>query len=106
MGTGIRSTAEIATANGFQLNIHAIGDRANREVLDIYEQEKDWTRAIEMTRLVESDPRDLAQYYCELAASESAQSRPDAARKHLEEDLAQLRRLLESAALPQPLQAT
>ncbi len=57
---------------------------ARRHLLDIYEQEKDWTRAIEMTRLVESDPRDLAQYYCELAASESAQSRPDAARKHLE----------------------
>jgi lipopolysaccharide assembly protein B len=57
---------------------------ARRHLLDIYEQEKDWMRAIEMTRLVESDPRDLAQYYCELAASESAQSRPDAARKHLE----------------------
>lgn len=32
-----RRTAEIAIANDFQLNIHAIGDRANREVLDIYE---------------------------------------------------------------------
>jgi lipopolysaccharide biosynthesis regulator YciM len=57
---------------------------ARRHLLDIYEQEKDWSRAIEMTQLVESDPRDLAQYYCELAASESAQSRPDAARRHLE----------------------
>jgi lipopolysaccharide biosynthesis regulator YciM len=57
---------------------------ARRHLLDIYEQEKDWSRAIEMTRQVDSDPRDLAQYYCELAASESAQSRPDAARKHLE----------------------
>jgi lipopolysaccharide biosynthesis regulator YciM len=37
-----------------------------------------------MTRQVESDPRDLAQYYCELAASEAAQSRPDAARRYLE----------------------
>ena len=57
---------------------------ARRHLLEIYEQEKDWSRAIEMTQLVESDPRDLAQYYCELAASESAQSRPDEARKHLE----------------------
>jgi lipopolysaccharide biosynthesis regulator YciM len=57
---------------------------ARRHLLEIYEQEKDWSRAIEMTQLVESDPRDLAQYYCELASSESAQSRPDAARKHLE----------------------
>jgi lipopolysaccharide assembly protein B len=57
---------------------------ARRHLLEIYEQEKDWARAIEMTKLVESDPRDLAQYYCELAAAESAESRPEAARKHLE----------------------
>src|SRR5438132_3341972 len=37
-----------------------------------------------MTRLIGSDPRELAQYHCELATSEAAQSRPDAARKHLE----------------------
>jgi predicted amidohydrolase YtcJ len=30
--------AELAITNGFQLNIHAIGDRGNREVLDIYER--------------------------------------------------------------------
>jgi predicted amidohydrolase YtcJ len=34
----IRRTAEIAAENGFQLNTHAIGDRANREVLDIYQE--------------------------------------------------------------------
>jgi hypothetical protein len=33
----IAETARIAVENGFQLNIHAIGDRANRETLDIYE---------------------------------------------------------------------
>jgi len=57
---------------------------ARRHLLEIYEQEKDWARAIEMTRMVQSDPRDLAQYYCELAAAESAESRPESARKHLE----------------------
>ena len=31
-------TAEIALENGFQLSTHAIGDRANRETLDIYER--------------------------------------------------------------------
>lgn len=31
-------TAELAAEYGFQLNVHAIGDRANREVLDIYEK--------------------------------------------------------------------
>lgn len=33
----IHKTAELAIANGFQLCTHAIGDRANREVLNIYE---------------------------------------------------------------------
>ncbi|MCS7013947.1 MAG: amidohydrolase [Chloroherpetonaceae bacterium] len=34
----IRATAALALKNGFQLCTHAIGDRANREVLNIYEQ--------------------------------------------------------------------
>jgi hypothetical protein len=34
----IRQTADIAIANGFQLCVHAIGDRANREVLNIYQE--------------------------------------------------------------------
>ena len=34
----IEETARIAAAHGFQLNTHAIGDRANRVVLDIYER--------------------------------------------------------------------
>jgi predicted amidohydrolase YtcJ len=34
----IRRSAELALQHGFQLNTHAIGDRANRVVLDIYEQ--------------------------------------------------------------------
>jgi lipopolysaccharide assembly protein B len=60
---------------------------ARRHLLEIYEQEKDWSRAIDMTRLVDSDPRALAQYYCELAAAEAASSRPDVARRHLEQAL-------------------
>ncbi len=34
----VKQTAELAIANGLQLCVHAIGDRANREVLDLYEQ--------------------------------------------------------------------
>jgi predicted amidohydrolase YtcJ len=33
----VRETAEIAASNDMQLCIHAIGDRANREVLNLYE---------------------------------------------------------------------
>lgn len=35
----VNRAAEIAIENGFQLCVHAIGDRANREVLDIYESQ-------------------------------------------------------------------
>jgi predicted amidohydrolase YtcJ len=34
----LRRWAELAIEHGYQLAVHAIGDRANREVLDIYEQ--------------------------------------------------------------------
>jgi predicted amidohydrolase YtcJ len=34
----IRKTAELAIQHGFQLCVHAIGDRANREVLNIFEE--------------------------------------------------------------------
>ena len=34
----LQRTAELAVKHGFQLNIHAIGDQANRETLDIYER--------------------------------------------------------------------
>ena len=34
----IRRTAQIAVRHGFQVNTHAIGDRANRRVLDLYEE--------------------------------------------------------------------
>jgi len=33
----ITETARLAIENGFQLNVHAIGDRANRETLNIFE---------------------------------------------------------------------
>ena len=34
----VMRTAEIALQHGFQLSTHAIGDRANREMLDLYER--------------------------------------------------------------------
>ncbi|MGE0623651.1 MAG: amidohydrolase [Pseudomonadales bacterium] len=34
----IEATADVAIKHGFQVNTHAIGDRANRETLDIYQR--------------------------------------------------------------------
>ena len=70
---------------------------ARKHLLEIYEQEKDWSRAIEMTRHVEPDARSMAQYYCELAASEAAQSRPDAARRYLERALEENRKCVRAS---------
>jgi lipopolysaccharide biosynthesis regulator YciM len=70
---------------------------ARRHLLEIYEQEKDWPRAIEMTKQVETDPRALAQYLCELAASAAAQSRPEVARGHLEAALEENRKCVRAS---------
>ncbi|HUQ77063.1 MAG TPA: lipopolysaccharide assembly protein LapB [Burkholderiales bacterium] len=67
-----------------KLENSAQGTAARTHLLEIYEQEKDWKRAIDMTSELDADPRELAQYHCELAASEAAQSRPEEARRHLD----------------------
>jgi lipopolysaccharide assembly protein B len=70
---------------------------ARKHLLQIYESEKDWSRAIGMSKHVDPDPRAQAQYYCELAASEASQSRPDAARKYLESALDQNRKCVRAS---------
>jgi lipopolysaccharide assembly protein B len=82
----------------------ASATQAKTRLLEIYEQEKDWDRAIEMARSLSagsSEPRarDVAQYLCELAASEAAQSRPDAARGHLEAALEANRKCVRASLL-------
>lgn len=61
-------------------------------LLSIYEQEKDWNKAIAVLRRMdavtdESRDRDVANYYCELATIEITGSGSDAARPLLEEAL-------------------
>jgi lipopolysaccharide assembly protein B len=67
--------------------------RVHRYLLDIYLQEKDWQKAINVARqLGESSHRDLtreiAHYQCELAVSAWLQGRHDEARRHLADALA------------------
>ena len=63
----IRKTAELAVDNGFQLCIHAIGDRANREVLNLYESvfkehpdKKDLRWRVEHAQHI--DPADIPRF--------------------------------------------
>ena len=62
---------------------------ARRYLLEIFQQEKQWQKAIDMARRLEADSgesraKEISQFQCELAATEAMHSRPDAARKLLE----------------------
>jgi len=66
----------------------AQSEMARKHLLEIYEQEKDWSRAIALAGELQDGSAErrgaqIAQYYCELAANEATHSRPDAARDHL-----------------------
>jgi lipopolysaccharide biosynthesis regulator YciM len=68
------------------------GESALKFLLDIYEQERDWENAIAIAQQLSatsptSFQREIAQFYCELAASEIARSDLDAARGHLKQAL-------------------
>jgi lipopolysaccharide biosynthesis regulator YciM len=66
---------------------HATG--ARRSLLEIFQQEKDWARAIAMAQRLQEDSgesraREISQFLCERAATDATHSRPDAARRHLQ----------------------
>ena len=64
----------------------AAEEEAKRNLLEIYQIEKEWLKAIEIARELPdvASHREIAEYYCELAASEIMRSRPDSAREYLE----------------------
>jgi lipopolysaccharide assembly protein B len=62
-------------------------------LLEIYQQEKDWLKAIDIARELERNTgeswqKEIANFYCELAASEATHSRPEEAKRYLGEALA------------------
>ncbi|MDP2783193.1 MAG: lipopolysaccharide assembly protein LapB [Sulfurimicrobium sp.] len=68
------------------------GEQALKFLLDIYEQEREWENAIAIAQQLSatsptSFQREIAQFYCELAASEIARSALDGARSHLAQAL-------------------
>ncbi|HSD60015.1 MAG TPA: lipopolysaccharide assembly protein LapB [Burkholderiales bacterium] len=78
--------------------------RALQHLLEIYEQEKDWLKAVETAREMAArsgQPRgkEIANFYCEVAAGEITHGRHDAARAHLEEALATHRKCVRANLL-------
>jgi lipopolysaccharide biosynthesis regulator YciM len=72
-----------------RLESGARATEARRHLLEIFQQEKDWARAIVMAERLQDDSgesraREISQFLCEQAAGEATHSRPDAARKFLE----------------------
>lgn len=69
------------------------GEAALKFLLEIFEQEKDWQKAVDTAQQLEgitgrSHQKEIANYYCEMASKEIMDSRPDAARPCLERALA------------------
>ncbi len=74
-------------AEGPQVGAHSAESR--RFLLEIFQQEKDWDKAIAMAKHLEAETgksraKETANFLCELAASDATHSRPDAAREQLE----------------------
>jgi lipopolysaccharide assembly protein B len=75
-----------------KLEATSYAEQALRFLLEIYEQEKEWNKAIGIAGKLEtvtgrSHQKEIANFYCELALSEMMHSRPDAARPHLAQAL-------------------
>ena len=75
---------------------------ARRNLLDIYQAGKEWQKAIDIARRIESDSgearaSEISHFLCELAATDAMHSRPDAARAHLEQALEANRRCVRAS---------
>lgn len=72
--------------------------RALAALLDVYQQERNWARAIDMARLQADagvlQQAEVAQFYCELAQAEINHSNPDNARELLQQALQAHRRCM------------
>jgi lipopolysaccharide biosynthesis regulator YciM len=68
-------------------------EAALKYLLEIYEQERDWYKAIDIAQQLEgvtgqSYQKEIANFYCEMASREIMESQPEAARPHLAQALA------------------
>jgi len=79
-------------------------EEALRNLLEIYQQEKDWEKAIAIAELMPGHAehlwqKQIAEFHCELAASDLLNSRSDAARARLAAALAANRRCVRATLM-------
>ncbi|RIX43579.1 MAG: lipopolysaccharide assembly protein LapB [Rhodocyclales bacterium GT-UBC] len=79
----------------------AFDEDAKRNLLEIYQVEKEWLKAVDIARELSDGvaQRDVAEYYCELAANEIMRSRPESAREYLETAMQQNRKCVRASLL-------
>jgi lipopolysaccharide biosynthesis regulator YciM len=87
-----------------KLETTSYAEQALRFLLEIYEQEKEWNKAIGIAGKLEtvtgrSHQKEIANFCCELALSEMMHSRPDAARPHLAQALSHHRQCVRANML-------
>ena len=76
-------------------------EEAKRNLLEIYQVEKEWLKAVQIARELPdvASHRDIAEFYCELAANEIMRSKPDAAREYLDSAMQENRKCVRASLL-------
>ena len=76
-------------------------NEGKRSLLEIYQAEKEWQKAIAVARELPDavSQKEISHFYCELASAELIQSRPDSARQYLESALQAHRKAVRASML-------
>ena len=84
-----------------KLRDSAMDKDAKSNLLEIYQLEKDWEKAIAIAAELPdiASQKEVAEYYCELAAAEMIRSRPDAASAYLRTALERNRKCVRASLL-------
>jgi len=74
---------------------------AKRNLLEIYQLEKDWEKAIAIAAELPdfASQKEIAEYHCEMAAAEMIRSRPEVASEHLKTALERNRKCVRASLL-------
>lgn len=84
-----------------KLRDSAMANDAKRNLLEIYQLEKDWEKAIAIAGELPdiATQKEIAEYYCELANAEMIRSRPDEALEYLKTALERNRKCVRASLL-------
>ncbi len=90
-----------------KLQDSAMVKEAKRNLLEIYQLEKDWEKAIAIAAELPdiASQKEIAEYYCELAAAEMIRSRPDLASGYLKTALERNRKCVRASILQGDIEA-